>query len=1256
MKWVDSTDIIHWADTRDCQGSLPELIRRLIRVTVSSIANIKFPSGENVQLEGWDGILELADGTEYVPCGMSLWEFGASKSVKGKADGDYQKRTENALGVDKSDCTYVFVTPRRWKGGSEWVRGKKSEKVWKDIRVIDAVILEEWLEIAPTVALWFASEYLHKVPEKAVMATEYFWSEWSQGEDKTLIPDLLLAGREKEMKQLQDCYRCPGLVVLKSSSKEETLAFIIASFLGTDQAEDFFSRSVIIDDIDSFRKLCAVKDSLILLPRFEDNNIFNAAVRQGHTVIVPLGIDDPDLWKDVVELPETDRDGFVAALVKMGYDEAIALQYAKESARNLIVLRRQLGFNHMKPAWLKEGYTRILIPMLLVGKWNTSYEEGDCRIVGKLAGMDYRTYLQELGKLAVLPDSPVISVDCFWRLTSPMDAWTNMASWITTSDYEELKEIASLVLAEIDPEIAEREANPSEIFICKEKVKYSGKLKEGVLQSLVLIAVYGKKLKLKVAGDCKIWVDNIISELLQNKDAYFWKSLDRRLPLIAEAAPGRFLTVLEENIKQPEWLKQMFVVTKEPYGFSPVVYFTGILWGLESLAWDSRYLSRVCLILLRMSSVSLPENVGNRPMNSLRNIFLLWCHQTFATFEDRKRVLELLVATDPEISWQLLVKLIPQSHEVGGCHSMMRWRMFGRAKENSYDVAEVIEGCAHITGLLLQICHNEVFQIKDLLDISVRTNLDNRSRIIGYLENNKEKIALDDCGQVRSCLRTIISRHRSYPDTDWALPEKELTQYESLYLFFEPVDVLEKYRWMFESYYIDVVELAEEGDDDKKEELQGKLREKAMSEIYHVKGLQAIIMLGKEVEFSDLVGTTLGAILPEQDIESFVTLPEAKELGEAFYMAFWRRAMGLKATEYVLKFGMDLYEHGVALKIIGSLFLGMLPDRQLWNKLDQSDLGNWYWIHMHSSFSNLEVEDIVYGLKRLMEKGRYSFAVGIASRVKCDLPFLLMVELLRGFAIADNQESREPYYHAVEKLFGKLDQHPDIDPTEMIRLEMLYINILTGYHAFRSPVFIYRDLISCPESFMEIARWTYRKEHSDREKDMIQSENNEQIVANKALIGWKLLHNINVIPGVLKEGVIDKQQLNSWIDRVRQLALAEDRAKSVDCCIGRMLAQYPQENGPYPPEEICEVLERLGSQEVRLEYRIGLQNKGGVTVRSPYAGGTIERERAEAYLKLAEHHRNRFPQVAAIFEDIASTYTEFGRQEDIQAKLSSLEY
>jgi len=41
MKWIDSTDLNTWAN-------LPQLVRKLIRTTSSSIKNIKFPAGENV--------------------------------------------------------------------------------------------------------------------------------------------------------------------------------------------------------------------------------------------------------------------------------------------------------------------------------------------------------------------------------------------------------------------------------------------------------------------------------------------------------------------------------------------------------------------------------------------------------------------------------------------------------------------------------------------------------------------------------------------------------------------------------------------------------------------------------------------------------------------------------------------------------------------------------------------------------------------------------------------------------------------------------------------------------------------------------------------------------------------------------------------------------------------------------------------------------------------------------------------------------
>jgi hypothetical protein len=105
MKWIDSTDLRTWADRRDCQENLPLLVRKLIRATSKSVQSIHFPSGDNVLIGGWDGILKVLDKTEYLPKGTSLWEFGSNKDPKGKADDDYEKRTKNPLGFDASEST-----------------------------------------------------------------------------------------------------------------------------------------------------------------------------------------------------------------------------------------------------------------------------------------------------------------------------------------------------------------------------------------------------------------------------------------------------------------------------------------------------------------------------------------------------------------------------------------------------------------------------------------------------------------------------------------------------------------------------------------------------------------------------------------------------------------------------------------------------------------------------------------------------------------------------------------------------------------------------------------------------------------------------------------------------------------------------------------------------------------------------------------------------------------------------------------------
>ncbi|HEY9885801.1 MAG TPA: hypothetical protein V6C96_00935, partial [Vampirovibrionales bacterium] len=71
MKIITSQNIVNWADTdpRDCQAEFPTLIRKLIKETCDykTIQEIRIPSGNNIQEPGLDGLIDLTEGTPYIP-------------------------------------------------------------------------------------------------------------------------------------------------------------------------------------------------------------------------------------------------------------------------------------------------------------------------------------------------------------------------------------------------------------------------------------------------------------------------------------------------------------------------------------------------------------------------------------------------------------------------------------------------------------------------------------------------------------------------------------------------------------------------------------------------------------------------------------------------------------------------------------------------------------------------------------------------------------------------------------------------------------------------------------------------------------------------------------------------------------------------------------------------------------------------------------------------------------------------------------
>ena len=89
-------------------------------------------------------------------------------------------------------------------------------------------------------------------------------------QNSNLIRKYYLEEGIKRKEKILALYKMPSIVSVQGMSREESLAFIISCFISNpDKEEDFFSRSIIVDNVDAFRELSIHKKPLILVPRFE---------------------------------------------------------------------------------------------------------------------------------------------------------------------------------------------------------------------------------------------------------------------------------------------------------------------------------------------------------------------------------------------------------------------------------------------------------------------------------------------------------------------------------------------------------------------------------------------------------------------------------------------------------------------------------------------------------------------------------------------------------------------------------------------------------------------------------------------------------------------------------------------------------------------------------------------------------------------------------------------------------------------------
>lgn len=1261
MKLVTRDDIERWAERIDSKGDLPYLMSRLVRATTPASTQANFPSGSAAYIGGWDGEVNCQEDTPYIPKGISLYEFGTEADSKGKADDDYDKRKANSLGYNPKESVFIFVTPRFWKMKDKWVKAKQAEGFWKDVRVYDSSNLEQWFDIALATSRWFSSR-VGSYPFDGIMTTDEFWEEWSVGPKALVLsPECIVAGREYEKGLLLSTLQgAPTIKGIKASTKNEAIAFIIASakLFPAEDFDRFFSKALIVDTEGNFRGLrINTYTPLNLIPRFDDAQPLYAAVGKGHHVLVPLGADD-DFNQEMITLPTIDRDGQIRALIASGISKEDAEKVSRESGRNITILKKLLGFPHYKAKWIEQENIREIIPVLLLGRWNENFV-GDIELIEKLSEQKYADYLITLNKWKNFEVSPIIQIGETWRLTSPLDLWTNLYSQLLTKDFQNLQECFYLAFKNGNPIIEPEDKNSFAAYFNK-RSKYSNWSREGLTQSLILVGRLNR-VKIPNLDNPQNWVDNIILNLLNNASGEMWVSVEHELALISEASPESFLKSVKSSLEkgQPE-IMDMF---NEEDGFlNKTSHHTSLLWALENLAWLPEYLRDVSLILLKLSRLDPSDSLSNRPLNSISEIFKPWHYQTLASFDERMEILRYVTEKEKESGWNLLIRMLPDHHGTAYPTHKMRWRMFDKNTNLTYTYQEIWNTHSAVIEMLLNLFDNDEEKFSQLIKETTNLSPNDRKRVLDWADKVYPNIKQEKFSTWET-IRGILNHHRSHPNTNWALPESELVRLENLYNKLQPTDIIHKYIWLFNDHWPEFpegykyVDTELEKGHEQQQKCIDEARKDAVILLLRELGLSGTLELRRQIKEYWLLGDSLARVITNQsDILSVSECLNDERNVIGFVQTFIFRKSIIENFDWIKSLFGELQDRGFSNKALSNVLIPLNQNQQLWNFVASlnEDIQNEYWLNINPHFYYVSNEEKVFGIEMLLKYSRFFSAIDTASHFTNVIPSNLLIEMLKKAGIEETSEIPRLRGYEIQRIFEELDKREDIEKSIMINLEWIYLPILDS-SGRRNPKNLEEELANNPEFFIEVLKWIY----IPKDKGLLEKERegiSDESIQNRAKQAYHLLHSWKKLPGMKEDNSIDETKLKNWVTKVRTLAETVSRLEVADAEIGKVLAQYPENIPLWPQEKIFQLIEEINTDSLKRNYSSALFNKRSFSSRAAFEGGNIEREKAAYFEKLESDFKNKYPNIAEIFKHLKHGYLADAKRQDESAERDKLEY
>ncbi len=858
---ITARQVAAWADTIDARAQLPALLRTLVHTTGSNLTAVDFPAFDNSQRKGWDGQVTSGSATPWIPRGQSGWEFGCVKTPKSKAEKDYRARTANVPSTERKSTTFVFVTPRNWTGKDKWAKDKRALGEWKDVRAFDASDLEQWLEQSIP-AQTRMREFLGGAGQE-VTTLNQIWLEWAAVTEPDLPKELFAPAAERHREQLETWLKAPPAspFVVTADSTLEALAFLSCALERLEETcPSVYERAVAIRSLESFKTIARISsDFIAIVASSEVEKALAGLQRKTHTIIVRgrnTVRNDANIALDLLG-----HEPFREALRGIGLKDPRIDRLARESARSPTILRRRLAqVEAVKiPPWANDNnVAQALIPFIFVGAWDSG-ADADKEILRRLIDNPCENAEKTIAQLQTTDEPPIWSIDNFRGVVSKIDALDATHRALTKKDLENFLFVAEIVLSEQDPALELPEDQRWAANLYGKSRDHSSALRQGICDTLVLLAVHGNVLVGERLGiDLEAAVGGVICRLLSPSATSTWLSQKNDLPQYAEAAPDAFLGIIEADLdsEDPKIAALFAPADTGIFGECPR---SGMLRALELLAWKPERLVRVTSILARLCAWQIDDNWANKPMDTLKSIFRVWMPQTAALLDQRNRALERLTNKCPKVGWQVCVDQFNPGSTIGDYSTKPRWRT------DANDTEEVITrgiawdeawaGRRRAIELALDWSAHDEHSLGDLVGRLKALGPDHRKRVwelVGAWNDtgptDSQKTALRE--QIRCSALTRRSRRRGIDDV-------ERKRAGNAYALLESRDAVTRHQWLFLSEWVD--ESANELEDEefdyrKREERVARQRRDALQEVWGQSGLDGIKELCRSGDASCVVG------------------------------------------------------------------------------------------------------------------------------------------------------------------------------------------------------------------------------------------------------------------------------------------------------------------------------------------------------------------------------------------------------------------